>query len=85
MPPQQISLSIDEGRGELQDKVLTVPSRSNEVHTVLQPTWYGHVLSSAATPSLLNAAAVLTATEPEVLLALFSLGGLAGGLLAFWH
>ena len=83
--PRQLSLSIDAGRGELEAEELTIPAGGFQVRTTLRPTWRGIVSISAFTPNLPAGNVKITVTLPVLLLSLSVIGGLAGGLIAFWR
>jgi hypothetical protein len=78
-----LSLAIESGIGEIDARQLSIPSGQFEGRTKFNPTWWGTVAISAATPNLLTQTVALKVTVPFVSLALSSFGGLVGGLLAF--
>jgi hypothetical protein len=82
--PRLISLAIDAGRGEIESKELTIAQDKFEARTVFLPTWRGEVVISASTPNLPITTFPLTVTLPLLTLVLTAVGGLAGGLIAFW-
>lgn len=82
--PRLISLAIDAGRGEIESKELTIAPDKFEARTVFLPTWRGEVVVSASTPNLPITTFPLTVTMPLLTLVLTAVGGLAGGLIAFW-
>jgi hypothetical protein len=81
---RQISFAIERGRGEIDKDELEIPARRSEGRTTFLPTWIGTVEVSAATPDLQPATVVLQVSPPLMPLSLSALGGLAGGLIAFW-
>ncbi|MGH7450445.1 MAG: hypothetical protein ACRENG_03810 [bacterium] len=82
--PRLISLAIDAGRGEIESKELTIEPNKFEARTVFLPTWRGEVVISASTPNLPITTFPLKVTLPLLTLVLTAVGGLAGGLIAFW-
>jgi hypothetical protein len=81
---RQISFAIEQGRGEIEKKELEIPAGRSQGRTVFLPTWMGKVTVSASTPDLQPATVSLQVAPPTMLLSLTALGGLAGGLIAFW-
>jgi len=83
---RQISFAIERGRGEIEKKELEIPAGRAEGRTSFLPTWIGEVEISAATPDLQPATLPipLKVSPPIMPLSLSALGGLAGGLIAFW-
>jgi hypothetical protein len=77
-------LAIDAGRGEIESKELTIAPNKFEARTVFLPTWRGEVAVSASTPNLAITTFPLTVALPLLTLVLTAVGGLAGGLIAFW-
>jgi hypothetical protein len=82
--PRQIALAIDKGRGEIEKEEFEIPAGRSESRTSFFPTWIGKVEISAATPDLRPASATLEVSPPLLPLSLSALGGLAGGVIAFW-
>jgi hypothetical protein len=82
--PRLISLAIDAGRGEIDSKELTIEPGKFEARTVFMPTWRGEVVVSASTPNLPITTFPLKVTLPLLTLVLTAVGGLAGGVIAFW-
>jgi hypothetical protein len=79
-----ISFAIEKGRGEIEQKELEIPAGRFEGRTSFLPTWIGEVSISAATPDLPPVTVPVTVTLPLMPLTLSALGGLAGGVIAFW-
>jgi hypothetical protein len=79
-----ISFAIEKGRGEIEQKELVIPAGRFEGRTSFLPTWIGEVSISAATPDLQPATVPVTVTLPLMPLILSALGGLAGGVIAYW-
>jgi hypothetical protein len=80
-----ISLAIESGRGEIEAKQpLAIEPGKFEGRTTFLPTWRGEVMISASTPNLPTDTFPLEVTLPVLLLILSALGGLAGGVIAFW-
>ena len=63
---------------------LTIEPGKFEARTTFLPTWRGKVDISASTPNLPITTFPLTVTLPVLTLVLTAVGGLAGGLIAFW-
>jgi hypothetical protein len=82
--PRFISLAIDAGRGEIESKELTIAPNKFEARTVFLPTWRGEVVISASTPNLPITTFPLKVSLPLLTLSLTAVGGLAGGVIAFW-
>jgi len=82
--PRQIAFAIDKGRGEIEKEEFEIPAGRSEWRTSFFPTWIGEVEISAATPDLRPATAPLKVSPPLMPLSLSALGGLAGGVIAFW-
>ncbi len=82
--PRLISLAIDTGRGEIESKELTIAPDKFEARTAFLPTWRGKVVISASTPNLPITTFPLTVTVPLLTLILTAVGGLVGGVIAFW-
>lgn len=81
---RQISFTIEKGGGEIEQKELAIPAGRSEGRTTFLPTKLGEVEISASTPDLQPATVLLNVTPPFSLLSLSLLGGLAGGVIAFW-
>jgi len=79
-----ISFAIENGRGEIEQKELQIPAGRFEGRTSFLPTWIGEVSISAATPDLQPATVAVKVALPLMPLTLSALGGLAGGIIAFW-
>jgi len=81
---RQISFAIVTGRGEIEMKELEIPAGRSQGRTTFLPTWIGNVEVSASTPDLQPATDSLQVAPPTLPMALSALGGLAGGVIAFW-
>ncbi len=79
-----ISFAIDQGRGELEQKEVEIPAGRFDGRVSFLPTWIGEVSISAATPDLPPANVTIKVSLPLLTLTLSALGGLAGGVIAFW-
>jgi hypothetical protein len=81
-----ISFAIEKGRGEIEQKEFKIPAGRFEGRTSFLPTWIGDVSISAATPDLQPATlpVPIKVTLPLMPLTLSALGGLAGGIIAYW-
>lgn len=79
-----VSFAIDKGRGEIEQKEVEIPAGRFEGRTSFLPTWIGEVSISAATPDLPPASVPIKIKLPLMPLMLSALGGLAGGVIAFW-
>jgi hypothetical protein len=82
--PRPISLAINAGRGEIESNEITIMPGNFEARTNFLPTWRGEVVLSVSTPNLPITTFPLTVTLPLLTLALTAVGGLIGGLIAFW-
>jgi hypothetical protein len=82
--PRKISLAIDSGRGEIEPKVFVIQPGYSEGRARFTPAESGKVVVSASTPSLGVERSELEVTRATVLLVWSAIGGLVGGLLAFW-
>ncbi|MDZ7292087.1 MAG: DUF1129 domain-containing protein [candidate division KSB1 bacterium] len=82
--PRTITFAIEQGRGEIQDKEISIPAGRADGMTTFQPTWMGKVSISASTPNLRIVTRDLQVTLPTWPLILSALGGLIGGVIAFW-
>ncbi len=82
--PRLISLAIDAGRGEIETKELTITPGKFEARTTFLPTWRGEVVISASTPNLPITTFPLKVSLPLLTLGLTAVGGLVGGVIAFW-
>lgn len=80
-----ISFAIDKGRGEIEQKEVEIPAGRFEGRTSFLPTWIGEVSISAATPDLQPVSVPVKVTLPLLPLTLSALGGLAGGVIAYWN
>ncbi len=83
--PRTVSIEIDSGKGEIENKELTIAPGSFQSRTVFRPTWRGRVVLAAATPNLPASSAPIRVSLPTVLLVLTAIGGLAGGFIAYWR
>jgi hypothetical protein len=83
--PRKISFAIDAGRGDLAEKEITIPAGGFEGRTTFRPTWRGEVTIAASTPNLPIATAKVKVSLPVLHLVLTAIGGLAGGLIAYWR
>jgi hypothetical protein len=80
-----ISLTLEVGRGEIEKREITITPNMFEGRTTFSPTWRGQVDISASTPNLPTIhIEKLTVSLPTLLLILSALGGLIGGVIAFW-
>jgi hypothetical protein len=83
--PLAVRLALDSGRGEIAHTELSFPSGAFEARSRFIATGVGEVAVSAASPSLLNQTTRLDVHLPLGLLALSVIGGLVGGLLAYYR
>lgn len=79
-----ISFAINKGRGEIEQKEVEIRAGRFEGRTSFLPTWIGEVSISAATPDLPPTSIPIKVTLPLMPLTLSALGGLAGGVIAYW-
>ncbi|MCG3117918.1 MAG: hypothetical protein ALAOOOJD_00033 [bacterium] len=81
---RQISFTIARGSGEIEQKELAIPAGRSEGRTTFLPTKLGEVEISASTPDLQPVTVLINVSPPLSLLGLSLLGGLAGGVIAYW-
>lgn len=81
---RQVSFGIKTGRGEIRKDEITIEKGRADGRSSFLPTWRGEVTLTAATPNLPVAEAKLQVELPGSLLGLSALGGLVGGVIAFW-
>jgi hypothetical protein len=83
--PLVVRLALDSGRGEIAHTELSFQSGAFEARSRFIATGVGEVAVSAASPSLLDQTTRLDVRLPLGLLALSVIGGLVGGLLAYYR
>ncbi len=83
--PRTISFEIDQGRGEIENKEITIAPGSFQGRSTFRPTWRGQVVLASATPNLPASTATVKVSLPTTLLLLTIAGGLGGGVIAFWR
>lgn len=81
---RQISLSIESGRGEVEPKVIAIRPGHFEGRARFTPASSGTVVIAAWTESLAADREELQIDRSTTLLIWSGIGGLLGGLLAFW-
>jgi hypothetical protein len=81
---RDISLAVESGNGEIQPKVITIQPGQYEGRASFSPSQSGKAIISATTSNLAPALDDLEVDRCTVLFICSCLGGLLGGLLAFW-
>jgi|GEM_PF-6484719 len=81
--PRQVSITLDEGTGQLLDTQLEIPAGGHEARTSFQPSEPGAVRLSATSPQLMSVGAALAVGWPWLALAVSICAGAAGGTLAW--
>ena len=77
--PRQVSITLDDGSGQLLDTQLEIPVGGHEARTRFQPSEPGAVRFSVASPRLMSVAATLAVGWPWLALAVSIGAGTAGG------
>jgi hypothetical protein len=80
---RSVSFAIENGRGEILAKDVTITAGGFEGRTTFQPTWLGSVTVRSSTPNLPGATATVDVGLPMGLALASGLGGLLGGLIAY--
>jgi hypothetical protein len=83
--PLTIQLALDRGHGEIEQTALRLQPGEFEKRSRFSATGIGEVAISAASASLLDQTARLDVQLPLGLLALSVIGGLVGGVLAYYR
>jgi hypothetical protein len=79
-----VSFSLDSDIGKLTRDTITIKAGQFEGRTTFIPVKKGEVNITASMPSFLSQSKPLIVDTPVLLLALSAIGGLVGGLIAFW-
>jgi hypothetical protein len=82
--PRRISLYLEKGNGEIAPVDVEVPKDEATGRASFTPWWMGTTTVAAATPAILTKSTTLRVTLPTLLIALTAIGGLIGGVMAFW-
>lgn len=82
--PRRISLYLEKGNGEIAPVEVEVAKNEATGRANFTPWWMGTTTVAAATPAILTKSTTLRVTLPTLLIALTAVGGLVGGVMAFW-
>ena len=82
--PRRISLYLENGNGEISPVEVEVAKDEATGRANFTPWWMGTTTVAAATPAILTKSTTLRVTLPTLLIALTAVGGLIGGVMAFW-
>jgi hypothetical protein len=82
--PRRISLYLEKGNGEIAPVELEVAKDQATGRAGFTPWWMGTTTVAAVTPAILTKSTTLRVTLPTLLIALTAVGGLIGGVMAFW-
>jgi hypothetical protein len=82
--PRRISLYLENGNGEISPVEVEVAKDEATGRANFTPWWMGSTTVAAATPAILTKSTTLQVTLPTLLIALTAVGGLIGGVMAFW-
>ena len=82
--PRSVAFAIDSGHGGFEKSELTVPPRKSSDRTKFFPQSWGAVTISASTENLLSASTQFSVAVPVLLMSVSVIGGIIGGLIAFW-
>jgi hypothetical protein len=82
--PRRISLYLENGNGEISPVEVEVAKDEATGRANFTPWWMGTTTVAAATPAILTKSTSLRVTLPTLLIALTAVGGLIGGVMAFW-
>jgi hypothetical protein len=82
--PRRISLYLEKGNGEIAPVELEVAKDQATGRAGFTPWWMGTTTVAAVTPAILTKSTTLRVTLPTLLIALTAIGGLIGGVMAFW-
>jgi len=83
--PRQVSITLDDGSGQLLATQLEIPAGGHEARTSFQPSGPGEVRFTVASPRLMSVGATLAVGWPWLALAVSICAGAAGGTLAWQH
>jgi len=82
--PRRISLYLEKGDGQIDPVEVDVPKDQATGRAGFTPSWMGTTTVAAVTPTILTKSTTLRVTLPTLLIALTAIGGLIGGVMAFW-
>ncbi len=82
--PRRISLYLEKGNGEIAPVEVEVAKDQATGRADFTPWWMGTTTVAAVTPAILTKSTTLRVTLPTLLIALTAIGGLIGGVMAFW-
>jgi hypothetical protein len=82
--PRRISLYLENGNGEISPVEVEVAKDEATGRANFTPWWMGTTTVAAATPAILTKSTTLRVSLPILLIALTAVGGLIGGVMAFW-
>jgi hypothetical protein len=82
--PRRISLYLERGNGEIAPVEVEVAKDQATGRAGFTPWWMGTTTVAAVTPAILTKSTTLRVTLPTLLIALTAVGGLIGGVMAFW-
>ena len=82
--PRRISLYLEKGNGEIAPVEVEVAKDQATGRAGFTPWWMGSTTVAAVTPAILTKSTTLRVTLPTLLIALTAIGGLIGGVMAFW-
>jgi hypothetical protein len=82
--PRRISLYLEKGNGEIAPVEVEVAKDEATGRANFTPWWMGTTTVAAATPAILTKSTTLRVVLPTLLIALTAVGGLIGGVMAFW-
>ena len=82
--PRRISLYLEKGNGEIDPVELEVSKDQATGRAEFSPWWMGTTTVAAVTPAILAKSTTLRVMLPTLLIALTAVGGLVGGVMAFW-
>jgi hypothetical protein len=82
---RSVFFALEKGRGVIHDSRVDIAAGLPQARTTFKPTWWGKMQLAASTPALDPFPVVIDVDIPVALLALSAMGGLLGGLIAYWR
>ena len=84
--PREIHITLVQGSGHLESTDLVIPAGRSTASTTFTPTSWGRMVLSASTPGLqtVETDPPLAVTFPFLVLSFSAVGGLLGGVVAYW-
>lgn len=79
-----VSVAVEAGSGGLDLTQMRIPAKNYFTSTRFRPVWPGSVQIVASSLGLREVHTVVNVLRPTLILVLCGIGGLAGGLVAFW-